>query len=237
MTIAAAAFSFRRAAAAALVALAALAPLSGCTPVGVAVGAGAMAGSAALEERGLEQAVRDEADEIGIKKRLADYRFDTFRRVNVDVYEGRVLLTGVVPEPDDRVEAVRVAWATGGIVDVVNEVLIGEGIGVIDTTADIRITSELRAKITFDADVKAVNYNLQAVGGTLYLFGVAQSRAEIARVEAHARTIPNVRRIVSHMLLKDGERRASLLEALAAELAKPDAADSEEDAPPAEPTS
>ncbi|MEQ8602785.1 MAG: BON domain-containing protein [Marivibrio sp.] len=223
-----------RAAAVALAALAALPLLGGCTPVGVAVGAGAMAGSAAMEERGLEQAVRDEADEIGVKKRLADYSFDTFRRVNVDVYEGRVLLTGIVPEPDDRVEAVRVAWATDGIVDVVNEVLIGEGVGTIDTTADIRITSELRAKITFDADVKAVNYNLQAVGGTLYLFGVAQSQAEIARVEAHARTIPNVRRIVSHMLLKDGARRATLLAALEAELNKPDAPD---ETPAPEPSS
>ena len=62
---------------------------------------------------------KDEADEIGIRKRLIDYSVDTFRRVNVDVYEGRVLLTGIVPEPDDRVEAVRVAWATDGIVDVV----------------------------------------------------------------------------------------------------------------------
>lgn len=223
-----------RGVAAALFALAALAALSGCTPAGVAIGAGAMVGSAALEERGLEQAVRDEADEIGIRKRLVDYSFDTFRRVNVDVYEGRVLLTGIVPEPDDRVEAVRVAWATDGIVDVVNEVLIGEGVGTIDTSYDIRITTELRADITFDADVKAVNYNLQAVGGTLYLFGVAQNEAELARVEAHARRIPNVRRIVSHVLMKDGARRQSLLEALEAELAKPDAETSD---PAPEPTS
>ncbi|MBP5858685.1 BON domain-containing protein [Marivibrio halodurans] len=200
-------------------------PLGACSPVGVAVGAGAVAGSAAMEERGLEQSLSDKSDEVSILKRLADYRFDTFRRVGVSVHEGRVLLTGIVPEADDRVEAVRVAWATDGIVDVINEILIGEGIGTIDTSYDLRITSELRADITLDGKVRAVNYDLEAVGGTLYLFGIAQNRAEIDRVQAHARRIANVRRIVNHMLLKDGPRRASILEALAEQEAEQDGAE------------
>jgi osmotically-inducible protein OsmY len=200
-------------------------PVAGCSPTGIAIGAGAAAGSAALEERGFSQAVADKADELTIIKRLADYSFDTFRRVDVAVYEGRVLLTGIVPEANDRVEAVRTAWATDGIVDVVNEILIGEGIGTIDTSYDLRIAAELRADITLDNAVTAVNYSLDAVGGTLYLFGVAQSDEEIQRVKAHARTIANVRRIVSHMLLKDGARRAQLLDALAAEKARLEAAD------------
>ncbi len=203
----------------ALMALGAL-TLAGCSPLGVAVGAGAIAGTAAMEERGIEQAVADKTDELGIIKRLADYRFDTFRRVDVAVYEGRALLTGIVPEPEDRIEAVRVTWATDGIVDVVNEVLIGEGIDTLDTSYDIRITTELRGKITLDRGIKAVNYTLEAVGGTVYLFGIKESEAEVERVEAHARTIPNVRRVVDHTLLKDGAERAALLQALEKEKAR-----------------
>lgn len=208
-------------------------PLAACSPVGVAVGAGAIAGSAALEERGLDQSLTDKGTEVTILKKLADYRFDTFRRVGVAVHEGRVLLTGIVPAQEDRVEAVRVAWDTDGVVDVVNEILIGEGIGTIDTSYDIRITTELRTDITFDSQVKAVNYDLEAVGGTVYLFGIAQSEAEIDRVKAHARTISNVRRIVSHMLLEDGERRKSLLEALEKERARVEA-EAPADAAPAD---
>lgn len=219
-----------------MLALGAALALAGCSPVGVAIGAGAVAGSAALEERGFEQAVRDQTSALSMSKRLAQYEFDTFRRVNVAVYEGRALLTGIVPDADDRVEAVRIAWATDGIVDVVNEILIGETVDALDTSYDVRITSELRGKITFDGDVKAVNYTLQAVAGTLYLFGVAQSEAELARVEAHARTVPHVRRVVRHVLLKDGARRATLLQALEAERAKPESAgEPAQDAESAEP--
>ena len=44
---------------------------------------------------------------------------------------------------------------------------------------------------------------LAAVGGVVYLMGIAQSQAELDRVTGHARNQSYVRRVVSHVRIKD----------------------------------
>lgn len=184
------------------------ASLSGCSPVGVAVGAGAAAGSVALEERGFKQGMRDRAAEASIATRLFEQDLDTFGSVNVEVVENRVLLTGEVPTPDNRITAVRAAWAEEGVVDVINEITIGDSSGLDDAGQDLNIATTLRTKITFDSQVKAVNYSIEVVNGTIYLFGIAQNEQELRRVVALAREIPYVRRIVTdYVVMKDDPSR------------------------------
>ena len=191
-------------------ALAASLSLAACTPVGVAVGAGATVGSVALEERGFEQGVKDRVIEAAISKSLFDYNLDAFGATNVEVVEGRVLLTGRVEKPDYRVEAVRLAWQEEGVTEVINEIRIGTSDdGLADKGKDAWIAAQLRTKITLDSQVKAVNYSAEVVDGTVYLFGIAQSDSELQRVVAHARTIENVRRIIpDYVRMKDDPTRA-----------------------------
>ena len=182
-----------------------------CTPVGLAVGAGATAGSVALEERGIQQAVEDRIIEAAISKELFDYNLDAFGNVNVEVVEGRVLLTGRVAEPEHRVEAVRFAWQEDGVTEVINEILVGETGDLADRGKDAWIAAQLRTKITLDSQVKAVNYSAEVVNGTVFLFGIAQSESELKRVVAHARTIDSVRRIVpDHVRMKDDPARTAV---------------------------
>jgi hypothetical protein len=54
-----------------------------------------------------------------------------------------------------------------------------------------------------------VNYNVDCVGGTIYLMGVAQNKAELQRVIDHARDIPYVRQVVSYVRIKDPAKPAS----------------------------
>lgn len=184
--------------------------LSACTPVGVAVGAGATVGSVALEERGFEQGVKDRVTEAAISKSLFDYNLDAFGAVNVEVVEGRVLLTGRVEKPEYRVEAVRLAWQEEDVVEVINEIRIGTSDdGLADKGKDAWIATQLRTKITLDSQVKAVNYSAEVVDGAVYLFGIAQNESELQRVIAHARTIENVRRIIpDYVRMKNDPARA-----------------------------
>ncbi len=184
--------------------------VSACTPVGVAVGAGATVGSVALEERGFKQGVKDRVTETAISKSLFDYNLDAFSAVNVEVVEGRVLLTGRVENPEFRVEAVRLAWQEEDVVEVINEIRIGTSDdGLADKGKDAWIATQLRTKMTLDSQVKAVNYSAEVVDGTVYLFGIAQNDSELKRVVAHARTIENVRRIIpDYVRMKDDPARA-----------------------------
>lgn len=208
---------------------------NGCTPVGMAVGAGAIAGTAALEERGITQAARDKATELEIGKKLFDYDLNAFRELSVEVIEGRVLLTGVTNSQENRVKAVQETWKTTGVVDVINEILLGETVGFIDSSRDLKIATDLRATITFDKAIKAINYSLEVVNGTIYLFGIAQNEAEVDRIIAHARDIPRVRRIVRHVLMKDDPRRQAFIDQLDRERAERDAAENAAVANPPDP--
>jgi len=191
--------------------LTALGALAGCTPIGVAVGAGATAGSVALEERGFKQGVQDRIIEASISKSLFDYNLEAFGNVGVEVVERRVLLTGRVAEPEHRVEAVRFAWQEEDVIEVINEIRVGETGDLADKGKDAWIAAQLRTKITVDSQVKAVNYTAEVVNGTVYLFGIAQSESELNRVIAHARTIESVRRIVpDHVRMKDDPARKTV---------------------------
>ena len=49
--------------------------------------------------------------------------------------------------------------------------------------------------------MQSINYNIDVVQGIVYLMGVAQSQAELNRVIEKARTIPDVKQVVSYVKL------------------------------------
>ena len=54
----------------------------------------------------------------------------------------------------------------------------------------------------FDSKIKAINYAIDTVNGTVYLMGVAQNEWELSLVSNHARSLDYVRRVVSHVRIK-----------------------------------
>ncbi len=173
--------------------------LSACTPVGFAAGAGATVGIASAQEGGVSQAGTD----LRIKTEINDLWFrsnvDMFRKLNITVDHGRVLLTGVVQNPEHRVEAVRLAWQPKGVKQVINEIRVADGEGIPGYVRDTWITTQLRTQMTIDRDIQSINYSIDTVQGIVYLMGVARSREELNDVTEHARGIANVRQVVSYV--------------------------------------
>lgn len=172
-----------------------------CSPAGMAVGGGAVAGKAAMQERGFRTSIDDNVIAATISGNLFAHSTDLFARTAVAVHEGRVLLTGRVPRPEDRVEAARIAWQAEGAREVINEIEVDDSRGVVDAARDSWITAQLRSKITFDRAIQAINYTIDTVNGTVYLIGIARDAAERERVAAYARDMAYVRRVVDHTRL------------------------------------
>ncbi|MDP6305486.1 MAG: BON domain-containing protein, partial [Alphaproteobacteria bacterium] len=170
--------------------------LSACA---TAAGAGATAGVAASQERGLGVAIDDSAIHAKIWRLWFDTDPHIFLEVGVDVHEGRVLLTGTINSPQNRLDAVRLAWQVEGVRQVIDEIQVTDEGGVLDYSRDVWITAQLRSKITFDSEILAINYSIETVNKVVYLMGVAQSEAEIDRVIRYARNIDYVRKVVSHV--------------------------------------
>ena len=193
---------------AATVAVLSLASLGGCA--GTVIGAGATAGSAAIEERGIEGAIDDTKIRVQINDAWLRQDFEMFRKVGLNIYEGRVMLTGAVANEQARADAVRLTWQAAGVREVYNEIeVVPEGKGFADYSHDAIITQKLNYHLLMDKDIKNVNYTVDVSNGVVYLIGTAQSQAELDRVVAYAKDITNVKRVVSHVYLKTDPRRVS----------------------------
>ena len=172
---------------------------SACTPLGMATGAAAGVGTAASKEGGLGGAFTD----AGIKAKINDawlqYDIDTFSKLSTTVNQGRVLLTGVVQDPEDRVQAVRLVWQVGGVKQVMNEIRVADSEGAPGFVRDTWITTRLRTALTFEKNVQSLNYSIDTVQGVVYLMGVAMNQQELDKVTQIARTIPNVKQVVNYV--------------------------------------
>jgi len=174
--------------------------LGACAPV--LIGAGVVAGVAATQERGIEGAASDTNIRLQINHLWLHESTSLYSQIGLQVQEGRVLLTGQVPEPEARVTAVRLAWQAEAVIEVINEIELGDKSSLSDAARDEWIGAQLRARLLGDAAVASINYSIETVNGSVYLIGIAQSQAELDRVIAYAKGIAYVRRVVNYMRLK-----------------------------------
>jgi osmotically-inducible protein OsmY len=179
--------------------LALLAPLSGC--VSMVIGAGATVGVAVMEERPFKVHLRDTTIATEIRYNLVEASEKFITGVGIEVYEGKALITGVVENEVMRAHALKLVWKVEGLKDVYNELQVGDN-GITNFAKDSWVTTQLKSKTTLDQDVLAINYTIETVNGVVYLIGIAQSKREIDKVIAHARSLSYVKRVISHVRIK-----------------------------------
>lgn len=170
--------------------------LTGC--VGVAL---------TTQERSLSNAVDDFNTRTELNARLLGESASLFANVSTTVIEGRVHLSGTVPTNEERLTATRLAWATPNVREVVNDIEVTEAGGLGDVARDRWISTQVRSRILTDGAIKDINYTIDTQNKVVYVHGIAQSQAELERVITHARSVPDVRRVVNYALLKDDPRR------------------------------
>jgi osmotically-inducible protein OsmY len=183
--------------------------LSACSPTGAAVGAGATVAVAGFQERGLSGAVSDSKIRLQINDLWLQEDEVLYRKASLQVQNGRVLVTGVMPTEEMRAKTVELAWQADGVKEVINEIQIGEG-SIGDYTTDTWISTQLKADLLLDAEVSSINYSIETVNGVVYLIGIAQSDQELERVLNHARGLANVRKVVSYVRVKTEPREPEM---------------------------
>ena len=179
--------------------------LSGCAEL--IVGAAATTGIAIAEERSVGDAVDDLTIRAELNHLFLQEDVELYQNVSFTVLEGRVLLKGSVPTPEVRIQALRVAWQAAGVNEVINELQVTDEGGVLDYARDTWISAQLKTRLLVDSEVLSINYSVETVNGTVYLIGIAQDEEELVRVTEHARDIDGVKRVVSHVVLKDDRHR------------------------------
>ena len=173
--------------------------LIGCTAI---VGAGATMGVTAFQERGIKGRANDLKIEAMILESFISERLLLPATIGVEVYEGRVLLTGASKNNSITDKAVKLSWTIAGVKDVINEIQTHNSTSIIDFSKDSWITAQMRSKLTFDMNVYSINYSIETVNGTVYLIGIAQDEVEHNIVKQYASQIKFVNRVISHVRIK-----------------------------------
>lgn len=173
--------------------------LSSCSPVGLAVGAGASLMTASQTEKGLKVSAKDLQIKTEINHNLFQKDHELFGAVKVSVDNGKVLITGSVPSPQDRIEISKLSWKVSNVREVINEVQVTNKASFTNRAKDLLINKSLQTQLLLDQSINFINFSVDTVNGVVYIFGIARDQTEINRIIKHARNINYVENIVNYM--------------------------------------
>jgi osmotically-inducible protein OsmY len=176
--------------------------LTACSPVGTAIGAAAFTVDLATQERGLYQGLDDHRMWIAINGRFVATDLEMAQNVHLQVQEGRVLLSGVVPTQEQRLAAVKAAWEEPGVREVINHIEVEKARDFGQIAQDEYLARRVWAKLFVDREIRANNYSVECIDNIVYLIGVGQDKAEIQRVIDHARDVAYVRDVKNYVRVK-----------------------------------
>lgn len=181
--------------------------LSSCVLAAAGAGAGATGYSVAQE-----RSAGDTIDDITIRTKINSLYIqkdvnDLYAGVSIEVNEGRVLLTGNVENPDSKVEAVRLAWQPQGVKEVINEIEVRNKTSLRNDAKDAWITTQVKSKLLLEKNVRSINYNVETVNAVVYLIGIAQDENELDVATVVASKVKGVKKVVSHVRLKEDPLR------------------------------
>ncbi|MEL7468242.1 MAG: BON domain-containing protein [Pseudomonadota bacterium] len=181
--------------------------LASCGPASLAIGTGAVVARSVIQERSTQDALSDTEIQLTLNNKFLNHSAGLFGDISTSVVEGRVVLTGSVPQRGDRVTATDLSWQTPGVVEVTDELTVQEDSGAVAYAEDAWISNQLRVKLLADGKVSSVNYSVETVDKVVHLTGLARSKSELARVIDHASRLSGVSKVVSHVLTIDDPRR------------------------------
>ena len=173
----------------------------GCSPANILASGGATTMVVAEGDRSLGSVVDDATLKVNIAAKFLCTDDELFLNINTTVLEGRVLLTGLVDNQENRIEAVRLVWEIEGVNEVINEIQLGNRDTLKDYANDLWINTQAKAVAAKTVGLRSVAYNFETIQGKIYVAGIT-SRAQQAEdlIEA-LKTIKGVKEIINYIIV------------------------------------
>ena len=174
--------------------------LTNCS-IPVATGVATKAVTVSNSDRSIGEFVDDVLIKAVLKNSYFDQSEKIFFNVDVEVSQGRVLLTGTVDNIDLRIEATRIAWGVKGVQTVINEIQISESDSILNFADDLVISTKVMAKIMLDEDVNSLNYNIETVNKIVYIIGISGSSDEKQKVIDLSKEVFGVEEVIDYITI------------------------------------
>ena len=168
--------------------------LSAC--VGPLLVGGAMVGGTlvAVDRRTSGAQLDDEAIEVRAASQIRS-NLGTRVRASVTSYNRQVLLTGEVPNLQDKQRVEEVVKSVENVASVVNELAVLNSPSLMDRSADALLTGRIKAMLLDARDLQSNAFKVVTERNTVYLMGrVTQPEAD--RATEVVRGTPGVQKVV-----------------------------------------
>ena len=126
--------------------------------------------------------------------------------VKSKVLDGRIFLTGKVENPEEKLKITKLAWEIKGVRSVRNDIKIKEEFNFKQSAKDLLITSQLRAALIFNKNIKATNYQIDTYKKRIYIYGIAITSDEKDEVIKEAKEVLDVKDVVASIITVDDLR-------------------------------
>ena len=157
--------------------------------------------SIALDPRTLGTQIDDSIMQKNLFARLALADKKYLVKISVKVLDGRIFLSGKADEPEEKLLITKMAWETKGARSVKNNISIKQKFSFKNAAKDILITSQLRAALILNKNVKAANFNIDTINQKTYVFGIAHNEDEKKEIIQEAKQIVDLKELVTSILM------------------------------------
>ena len=162
--------------------------------------------SIAIDPRSLGTQIDDNIMQKNLKARLLLEDKKYLLSINSKVLDGRIFITGKVDNPEEKLKITKMAWETKGVRSVRNNLIIKKEFNFKQSAVDLLITSQLRAALVLNKNIKSTNYNIDTYKKKIYIYGIAQNKEEQEEVVKEGKSIPDVKRVIASILLVEDLR-------------------------------
>ena len=122
-------------------------------------------------------------------------------KISVKVLDGRIFLGGKVDNAEEKLKITKLAWETKGARSVKNNISMKQKFSIKNTAIDVLITSQLRAALILNKNVKAANFNIDTINQKTYVFGIAHTESEKKEIIQEAKQIVDLKEIITSILM------------------------------------
>ena len=175
----------------------------GCSPAGILASSGATTMVVAEGDKSLGTAVDDATIKFNISRKFLISENNLFVNIDTSIVEGIVLLTGIVKNQESRIEAVKIVWEVGGVIEVINEIEIGDKTSIKEYANDVWITAQIKALAARDIGLRFISYNIETIKGKVYLAGITSRPEQLETLVNIIKSVKGVKDVVNYVVIKE----------------------------------
>ena len=160
----------------------------------------------AFDPRSLGTQIDDSVMQKNLATRIVLRNKKYLLSISTKVLDGRIFLKGKIDNPEEKLQITKLAWETKGVRSVRNDITIKEDFNFKQSAKDLLMTSQLRAALIFNKQIKATNYQIDTYKKKIFIYGISLTVEERKEVIKEAKEILDVENVIASIILVEDLR-------------------------------